>query len=102
MEVRFEKKFAKDLKKIKQPKDQKNVKKAINSIRGAKSLEDVHNLPKIKKLTGYKEYYRIRAGNYRVGFSIVGDVLTFIRGLPRKVVYNYFPEDLEQEMTAML
>lgn len=96
MVVEFEKKFAKDLKKIKQPKDQKNVKAAINSIRGVKVMKDVFDLPKIKKLSGHSKLYRIRAGDYRVGFSIEGETLTFIRVLPRNIIYNYFPEDMEE------
>ena len=44
----------------------------------------------IKKLSGYKEYYRIRVGDYRVVYSIQDDILMMliIKIAPRKHVYQ--------------
>lgn len=43
-------------------------------------------------MQGYKEYYRIALGSYRVGIRIVNNAVTFIRFLHRKDIYRYFPE----------
>ena len=45
----------------------------------------------LRKLRGSDRYYRIRVGEYRVGLSVEGDTVTFVRFLHRKDVYRYFP-----------
>ena len=45
----------------------------------------------IEKLEGYRNYYKIRFGNYRAGVHIEGDILTFERILNRKEIYRFFP-----------
>lgn len=51
-------------------------------------LEDLNN---IKKLKGYKNYYRIKIGEYRIGFTRNADSIILERVLHRKDIYNYFP-----------
>ena len=51
----------------------------------------VKNIPNLKKLSGYKNAYRIRIGEYRIGLYLEGDVLVFARILPRKEIYRFFP-----------
>ncbi|HMP82104.1 MAG TPA: type II toxin-antitoxin system RelE/ParE family toxin [Verrucomicrobiota bacterium] len=35
--------------------------------------------------------YRIRVGDYRIGFVFEQSVMTFVRSLDRKEIYRYFP-----------
>ena len=44
-----------------------------------------------KKLKGYKSYYRIKIGDYRIGVEIENDVIDFILISHRKNIYNLFP-----------
>jgi mRNA interferase RelE/StbE len=48
---------------------------------------------KVQKLEGYREYYKIRFGSYRVGLRIdfENKVVEFQRVLHRKDIYRKFP-----------
>ena len=88
MKVKFEARFAKDLRAIKTPKHLIKIKEIINACKAA---HDLSELNQIKKLQGYDSFYRIRVGDYRVGVEIVGDEIIFTRFLHRKDIYKYFP-----------
>ena len=88
MKVRFEAKFAKDLRNIKDGKLLAKVKEIIIDCQKAESLVDLNH---IKKLQGYENYYRIRAGDFRIGLELVSGELIFTCCLHRKDIYKYFP-----------
>ena len=88
MDVRFEASFEKDLKKVKDKKLLKRVIEAIDEVKKAQDLGDVKSLSKLK---GYKTFYRIRLGEYRIGLDVVEDKVIFTRILHRKDIYKYFP-----------
>lgn len=88
MKVRFESKFAKDLRSIRDTKLLVKIKEMIDECKAAESLTELKN---IKKLQGYDTFYRIRIGEYRVGLEVLNDELIFTRFLHRKDVYKYFP-----------
>jgi len=44
-----------------------------------------------KKIRGYKTYFRLKVGNYRIGFEYDNNVIVFFRVLHRKDIYKYFP-----------
>lgn len=88
MNVRIDKSFEKDIKKI---KDKKLLAKIADTIEHAQAAISGDEIKNIKKLKGSNSYYRIRIGNYRIGITIEGDVIDFIRFLPRKDIYKYFP-----------
>ncbi|HAO10876.1 MAG TPA: plasmid stabilization protein, partial [Planktothrix sp. UBA8407] len=44
-----------------------------------------------KKLKGDDNAYRLRVGDYRIGFYFDGETVTFARVLHRKDIYRYFP-----------
>jgi mRNA interferase RelE/StbE len=48
-------------------------------------------LDNCKKLTGYKTAYRIRMGQYRIGFYFENKTVELVRILHRKEIYRYFP-----------
>ena len=43
------------------------------------------------KLKGYKDYYKIRFGNYRAGIRLVNNKFIFERILHRKDIYKFYP-----------
>lgn len=88
MKVKFESKFAKDLRSIRDAKLLAKIKEMIDECKAAESLTELKN---IKKLQGYDTFYRIRIGEYRVGLEVLNDELIFTRFLHRKDVYKYFP-----------
>jgi mRNA interferase RelE/StbE len=45
----------------------------------------------VKKLVGFKEAFRIRLGNYRVGVFLEGENVIFARVAHRKDIYSIFP-----------
>lgn len=51
-------------------------------------LKDIKNL---KKLRGHRTFYRIKAGEYRIGFELLENRVIFTRLLHRKDIYKYFP-----------
>jgi mRNA interferase RelE/StbE len=61
------------------------------AIHSCKADSDIRELPSLKKLQGYADTYRIRAGRYRLGVFIVGGEVTFISAALRKDFYRYFP-----------
>lgn len=84
----FTNSFLRDVRKLPDDAVRELVRAAIVSV---ESAPDVRAVPNLKKLSGAGSYYRIRIGDYRVGLRIEEDVATFIRVLPRKDIYRYFP-----------
>ena len=88
MKIKFESKFSKDLKKIKDQKLLSQIKIVINECKLAQTLDEIKNL---KKLKGYQTFYRIKIGDYRIGMAIINDELIFTRFLHRREIYRFFP-----------
>jgi len=40
---------------------------------------------------GGDRYYRIKIGDYRIGMTVEGNLVTLVRFLHRKDIYRYFP-----------
>lgn len=88
MKLQFEKNFLKDIEKLSD--------KTISTKLKAKLIEleeqsDLASVPNIKKLKGHKVYYRLKIGDYRLGFSYEDGVVNIIRFLHRKDIYKLFP-----------
>jgi len=88
MELKYTVLFNKDIAAVNQPKTIEAIEAAINDVKNASSLIEIKNL---KKLKGYKYYYRIRIGDYRIGIYISNDIVEFSRFLHRKDIYKFFP-----------
>ena len=88
MNTRFKKSYERDLKKIVDDTLKADIKQSVRSVKNAQTTQDI---PSLKKLKGYKIHYRIRIGDYRIGVTIEGYLVTFSRCLPRKDFYKYFP-----------
>ena len=88
MEVLFKKAFIKDFKNL--PKDiQERVRKLV--FEEIPNKTNISDIPNIKRLKGDTEYYRIRVGNYRIGFKYNSGKIVFYRILHRKHIYKKFP-----------
>lgn len=88
MKVRFRTSFKKDLKRI---QDRALLAQVSNVIEGVKSADSVGNINNLLKLKGYREFYRIRIGNYRIGLRVAEGEVIFVRLLHRKEIYRFFP-----------
>jgi len=88
VQVVFKKAFFKDLERL-----PPNIRSDVQQIVFVQlpTLNHLHNLPNVKKLTGYEHYYRLRIGAYRLGFKYEAGMITVYRVLHRKEIYKYFP-----------
>jgi len=80
--------FLRDVRKLPDDETRQQVRAAILAV---ESATDPRVIPNLKKLSGGGSYYRIRVGDHRIGIRIDGDLVTFMRVLPRKEIYRYFP-----------
>jgi mRNA interferase RelE/StbE len=88
MKVDFKTSFLRDIKKVKDVEILNSIDTAIQNIENATSINEIKN---IKKLTGFKTYYRIKAFDFRIGLNVENEVITFVRFLHRKDIYKFFP-----------
>jgi mRNA interferase RelE/StbE len=88
VKVIFRRSFAKDLKKIRQKTLRQAIQAVIEQLEQSPSLADI---PNVKPLASEGAYYRIRMGDYRLGFLLEGDTVIVIRFLHRRDIYRYFP-----------
>ncbi len=89
MNIEFRKSFARDLKRRKREKELlSQVQEAIQEVDNADSPTEITNL---RKLKAAGNCYRIRIGDYRIGLSVEGDTVCFVRLLHRRDIYRYFP-----------
>jgi len=89
MEIKIEKSFQKDTKRIKDKSVLQKIANTIANIQRAQGLEEIKHLRKIR---GTSSMYRIRIGDYRLGIIITESSVEFIRCLHRKDIYKYFPK----------
>jgi len=88
MKFEIKKSFLKDLKKLNDKRLAEEIKNLFDIIEKAENLQEI---PNVKKLKGFEEFYRIRIGKYRVGIRYNNNEVTFIRILLRKDIYKFFP-----------
>lgn len=85
---RYKKTFLKDLAKV-----HPDYRKKIESLVFEKipASGDIFTELDIRKIQGYRGYYRIRVGTYRIGCQIQDGVLIFYRVKSREEIYGVFP-----------
>ena len=68
----------------------KDIKKLDTATRD-RILKSIYKLPigDVKRLQGYENYYRLRVGNYRIIYSIIGDIIVIAGVLPRGGAYKH-------------
>ncbi len=84
----FEKSFIRDFRNIKSKKLAKEILETINQVSRAETILEIE---KIKRLSGYRDAYRIRSGDYRIGVIIKDGIVTFVAFAHRNEIYKRFP-----------
>ncbi len=88
MQIEFLGKFSKDIDHISQKSVKTSLAKLIHLI---EQSGDLTNIPNLKKLVGHKSAFRVRIGDYRVGFFYENRKILFARIIHRKDIYKVFP-----------
>jgi mRNA interferase RelE/StbE len=89
MILEFDNSFDKSLDKLKNPDIKKRIEQIISEL---DNLESISDSQKIKKLVGFKSYFRIRIGEYRLGIELkTPNIIRFIVFAHRKDIYKIFP-----------
>jgi len=88
MNVEFAAKFEKDIDGIQDASLKKQLLAVIEELELADNLQNIGN---IKKLKGATYAYRIRMGDYRLGFFLEKRTCVLARFVHRKDIYNKFP-----------
>ncbi len=89
MQIVYTKTFLKDLTKVAPAKRRLQIEKFVfEELPVFLSIEDVG---KIEKMTGYRDHYKIRFGDYRVGMFKNNNVIELKRVLNQKEIYKFFP-----------
>ena len=88
MNTAFRESFDADLSAITDSALLRRIRKVIEQIEATRTFQQIPNL---KRLDAKGKYYRIRVGDYRVGFVFEQGAVTFVRCLNRKEIYRYFP-----------
>jgi mRNA interferase RelE/StbE len=90
MTVEFDKSFEKWLSKINDKALLRRIEKVILKMESAESIDQIQN---VRKLTGFKRYYRVKLGNHRMGFERTSkSVIRLIIVADRKEIYRKFPK----------
>ena len=88
-QIIYSKVFLKDLSKVVPIKRRKLIEKfAFKDLPQFSSIENAGN---IEKMTGYKNHYKVRFGEYRIGILKNGNTVEIKRVLNRKEIYKFFP-----------
>ena len=88
MQVIFLGKFSRDLDELTDTELKDSVKEVIREIESAPSLL---NLSNVKKMKGFKNAFRIRIRDYRLGLYYENGVVEVARFLHRSKIYQAFP-----------
>lgn len=88
MIVEYDKSFDKWLSKITDKALLGKIENIIIQLESAQSLDKVSN---VKKLTGFKNYFRVQIGNHRLGFELKKSTILIIIIADRKDIYKRFP-----------
>jgi mRNA interferase RelE/StbE len=88
VKIAYKKKFLKDVNNLPDEVKSAILNIAFKQIPDVENIQDINNL---KKLSGFKNFYRIRYSDYRIGITVQQDRIVFLRILHRKDIYKYFP-----------
>ena len=88
MKIEFLKRFSKDIDELTVKSVRSALKKVIESIENADTLTEI---PNTKKLQGHTTAYRIRVGDFRLGFFYENKTIILARFVNRKDIYKLFP-----------
>ena len=88
MIVNFDRSFSKSLDKLKEKQVIDRLRTLIISLERA---ERIGEIPSLKAMKGHSGFYRIRIGDYRLGFELINsDEILLILVAHRKDIYKRF------------
>ena len=88
MKVEYRKGFLKELAKIPSGTRLRMEKLVFEELPKADSIFE---LGVVEQMKGYRSYYKVRFGSYRIGLKVENDTVILERALNRKDIYRYFP-----------
>ena len=88
MIINYNRKFKKDLERLKEKKIKAALKSVIQELKEKQSLSDIKG---VKKIAGHPTAYRIRIGNYRMGLYHNDGTISLQRFVKRNDIYKVFP-----------
>lgn len=88
VKVEFLQSFEYDLKKIPDKSLKNKIKEIIILLQGSDKISVIN---KVKKIKGTSNAYRIRIGDYRLGFFYNDNIIELSRFVHRKDIYKLFP-----------
>ena len=88
MQVEATTQFLTDLKSI---RDKKLRKKVLATIEHLEQISDLSEINQLKKMKGFRNAYRLRVGDYRLGFLLEKNTIVLGRFLSRQEIYKRFP-----------
>lgn len=90
MKLTYSRLALKDIEKMRDPHAVRGLVKALDLLEAA---DDLRAMSQVKALAGNGSYYRIRIGNYRLGFrqSDDGQGILIMRMMHRREIYRHFP-----------
>lgn len=87
MTLGFRASFRKDLQNLQGQYVLRGLKLTIRQLEAAESLTDIGNL---RPLNGYKKYFAITLGNYRIGLKLEGNTAVLVRLLHYRELMRYY------------
>ena len=88
MEIRRERRFARDLRRVRSDQIQRRVRRKLEEMEAAPSLAQVRG---VKKIADSENHYRVRVGDYRIGLEMDGEIAILQRFGARDGFYRGFP-----------
>ena len=88
MRIIYQKSFLKNIKKIDDKNQKKQIEKLLLTIKNVDNINEIKNLKKLKRS---KNSYRIKLNNYRLTFKYFDNTIHFYYCLHRKDIYKFFP-----------
>ncbi len=90
MKLRIDKSFDRDVDGI---RDKKLLRKLEPFISIIEKVDTIQEIPHVKKIEGYKSFYRIKIADHRLGMEAISNKeVVLLRFLHRKDIYKYFPK----------
>ena len=90
MKLRIDKSFDRDIDGIRDKKLLRRLQAFISII---ENVDTIQEIPHVKKIEGYKSFYRIKIGDHRLGMEAISNKeVVLLRFLHRKDIYRYFPK----------
>jgi len=88
MKIVYRKIFLKELSKIPSGTRSRMEEFVFEELPKANSIFEIGT---VEQMRGYRSYYKVRFGSYRIGLKMENDTVILEKALHRKDIYRYFP-----------